>query len=65
MVRVFTNQNKFFKDDFKLIFKYMNLAACEISPKYLKKQNFNFSERQESSIMSQISNGVKYLHKYA
>ena len=31
---------------------------------YFKKRNFNFSERQASSIMSQIANGVKYLHKY-
>ena len=31
---------------------------------YFKKKNFNFSERQASSIMSQIANGVKYLHKY-
>ena len=31
---------------------------------YLKKKNFNFSERQASSIMSQIASGVKYLHKY-
>ena len=31
---------------------------------YLKKRNFNFSERQASSIMSQIANGVKYLHTY-
>ena len=31
---------------------------------YFKKKNFNFSERQASSIMSQIGSGVKYLHKY-
>ena len=31
---------------------------------YFKKKNFNFSERQASSIMSQIANGVKYLHRY-
>ena len=31
---------------------------------YLKKKNFNFSERQASSIMSQIASGVKYLHRY-
>ena len=31
---------------------------------YFKKKNFNFSERQASSIMSQIASGVKYLHKY-
>ena len=31
---------------------------------YLKKKNFNFSERQASTIMSQIASGVKYLHKY-
>ena len=31
---------------------------------YFKKKNFNFSERQASSIMSQIAHGVKYLHKY-
>jgi len=31
---------------------------------YLKKKNFNFSERQASSIMSQIASGIKYLHKY-
>ena len=31
---------------------------------YFKKKNFNFSERQASSIMNQIANGVKYLHKY-
>ena len=31
---------------------------------YFKKRNFNFSERQASSIMSQIANGIKYLHKY-
>ena len=31
---------------------------------YFKKKKFNFSERQASSIMSQIANGVKYLHKY-
>ena len=31
---------------------------------YFKKKNFNFSERQASSIMSQIANGVKYLHGY-
>ena len=31
---------------------------------YLKNKNFNFSERQASSIMSQIASGVKYLHKY-
>jgi len=31
---------------------------------YFKKRNFNFSERQASSIISQIANGVKYLHKY-
>ena len=31
---------------------------------YFKKKNFNFSERQASSIMTQIANGVKYLHRY-
>ena len=31
---------------------------------YFKKKNFNFSERQASSIMSQIASGVKYLHTY-
>ena len=31
---------------------------------YLKKKNFNFSERQASTIMSQLASGVKYLHKY-
>ena len=31
---------------------------------YFKKRNFNFSERQASSIMSQIASGVKYLHTY-
>jgi serine/threonine protein kinase len=31
---------------------------------YFKKKNFNFSERQASSIMSQIASGVKYLHRY-
>ena len=31
---------------------------------YFKKRNFNFSERQASSIMTQIANGVKYLHTY-
>ena len=31
---------------------------------YFKKKNFNFSERQASSIMSQIASGVKYLHSY-
>ena len=31
---------------------------------YFKKKNFNFSERQASTIMSQIASGVKYLHKY-
>ena len=30
----YANQNKFFKDDFKSIFKYMNLETCEISPIY-------------------------------
>jgi hypothetical protein len=31
---------------------------------YFKKKNFNFSERQASSIMVQIASGVKYLHTY-
>ena len=31
---------------------------------YLKKKKFNFSERQATNIMSQIANGVKYLHQY-
>ena len=31
---------------------------------YFKKKNFNFSENQASTIMSQIASGVKYLHKY-
>ena len=31
---------------------------------YFKKKKFNFSERQATSIMSQIANGVKYLHQY-
>ena len=31
---------------------------------YLKKKKFNFSERQATSIMSQIASGVKYLHQY-
>ncbi len=31
---------------------------------YFKKKNFNFSERQASSIMSQIASGIKYLHRY-
>ena len=31
---------------------------------YFKKKNFNFSERQASSIMSQIASAVKYLHRY-
>ena len=31
---------------------------------YFKKKNFNFSERQASSIISQIAQGIKYLHKY-
>ena len=31
---------------------------------YFKKKNFNFSERQASSIMIQIASGVKYLHTY-
>ena len=31
---------------------------------YFKKKNFNFSERQASSIMNQIAHGVKYLHRY-
>ena len=31
---------------------------------YFKKKNFNFSERQASSIMSQIASGVKYLQNY-
>ena len=31
---------------------------------YLKKKQFNFSERQASNIMSQIASGVKYLHQY-
>ena len=31
---------------------------------YFKKKNFNFSERQASSIISQIAHGIKYLHKY-
>ena len=31
---------------------------------YFKKKNFNFSERQASSIMMQIANGIKYLHRY-
>ena len=31
---------------------------------YFKKKKFNFSERQATNIMSQIANGVKYLHQY-
>ena len=31
---------------------------------YFKKKNFNFSENQASTILSQIASGVKYLHKY-
>ena len=31
---------------------------------YFKKKRFNFSERQATNIMSQIANGVKYLHQY-
>ena len=31
---------------------------------YFKKKKFNFSERQATTIMSQIASGVKYLHQY-
>ena len=31
---------------------------------YFKKKKFNFSERQATCIMSQLANGVKYLHQY-
>ena len=31
---------------------------------YIKKKQFNFSERQATNIMSQIASGVKYLHQY-
>ena len=31
---------------------------------YFKKKKFNFSEKQATNIMSQIANGVKYLHQY-
>ena len=31
---------------------------------YFKNKKFNFSESQAMSIMSQIANGVKYLHQY-
>ena len=31
---------------------------------YFKKKKFNFSERQAINIMTQIANGVKYLHQY-
>ena len=31
---------------------------------FLKKKNFNFSERQIALIITQIANGLKYLHNY-
>lgn len=31
---------------------------------YIKKKNYNFNENQAASIMLQIANGVKYLHRY-
>ena len=48
----------------EFIFIVMEYIEGGTLNQYLKKKNFNFSERQIAILINQIGNGLKYLHKY-
>ena len=48
----------------EFIFIVMEYIQGGTLTQFLKKKNFNFSERQIAIIINQIGNGLKYLHNY-